>query len=452
MKENIGETAFGPSERLGRYVENFSRLLRMDTTTLPSGCADTERFYRFQALLGEVFPHIVLSCEHEDFDGSMLLRWKGRGSGKKPALFMYHHDVVASDPSCWSHAPFGAETADGRLYARGALDTKCGLWGVLQAADELAQEGFVPDRDVYFVSTRNEESSGLGADAIAAALHERGIELDMTFDEGGFILHDPIGVADGTFAVVAVGEKLPLTIRFTARSPGGHAAMPPKNTPLARLGKMMTYIEDHDPFPPVISDTVAQMLRCYGPYMHRFGFVARHPRLFAPLLKKVLPAVSDTGGALLKTTLVFTMAGGSPASNVIPTEAYVIGNLRCAPHQTPQECLDVLKKICGKYDVEVECRVRERGGHVADYRGEAFRILENAVKQAYPQLDGVVPYISNTASDSSAYSPYCRQCLGFNPFLITKEQMGTIHGIDENIDLDTLVPGVDCFRHILTAL
>ena len=74
------------------------------------------------------------------------------------------------------------------------------------------------------------------------------------------------------------------------------------------------------------------------------------------------------------------------------------------------------------------------------------------MKENYPQVAEVVPYISNTASDSSAYSPYCKQCLGFNPFLVTKQQIATIHGIDENIDLATLVPGVDCFRSIMKAL
>ena len=439
-------------ERLSVYIKNFSRLLREDTTTIEPYSKETERFYKFQELLADVFPHIVPLCEAEDFDGSMLLKWKGKPSGKKPALFMYHQDLIPVDPAQWSHAPFGAEVCDGKLWGRGTLDTKCGLFGVLQAADELTAEGFVPDRDIYFVSTRNEESSGFGADAISRALHERGIELDMTFDEGGFILYDPIGVADGTFAMVAVGEKVPLTVKFIARSPGGHAAMPKKNSPLARLAKMIAYIEDHDPFFSVISDTTAQMLRCFGPYMRRFGVVAKHPGLFAPVLKKVLPAVSSTAGALLKSTLAFTMSGASDASNAIPTEAWVIGNMRCAPHQGPEDCLAELKKICDRYGIEIECRVPKRGGNVADYKGEAFGLLKAAVMKAYPQVDDVVPYISNTASDSSAYSPYCRQCLGLNPFIISKEQMGTIHGIDENIDLDTIVPGVDCFRYLIESL
>ena len=40
--------------------------------------------------------------------------------------------------------------------------------------------------------------------------------------------------------------------------------------------------------------------------------------------------------------------------------------------------------------------------------------------------------------------------LRFAPFLISQEQMGSIHGIDENIDLSTLAPAVDFYRYILT--
>ena len=153
-----------------------------------------------------------------------------------------------------------------------------------------------------------------------------------------------------------------MMVKFIARSPGGHAAMPPKSTPLARLGKMMAWIEENDPFPSVISDTTAQMLRCFGPYMRKFGFILKRPKLFVPLLKKTLPRLSPTAGALLKTTLVFTVSGGSKAANVIPTEAWVIGNLRCAPHQTQQEYAEA--SVDGKL-VQLNC-----GHYVHDFEYE----------------------------------------------------------------------------------
>ena len=62
---------------------------------------------------------------------------------------MNHHDVVDVAEG-WSHPAFSGEVYDGKLWGRGTLDTKGGLWGMLQAADELAEEGFVPENDIYF--------------------------------------------------------------------------------------------------------------------------------------------------------------------------------------------------------------------------------------------------------------------------------------------------------------
>ncbi len=43
--------------------------------------------------------------------------------------------------------------------------------------------------------------------------------------------------------------------------------------------------------------------------------------LFKPLLKVVLPKISAQAGAMLQTTIAFTMQSGSDAYNVIPQEA-----------------------------------------------------------------------------------------------------------------------------------
>ena len=441
--------------RTEKYVSSFSRIIQADTTTVPPTSRDLERFYDFYKLLKEVFPHIVPACEYEDFDGSILLKWAGKHSEnnkKKPAMFMYHHDVVPANAEKWSHPPFGGEVADGKLWGRGTLDTKCGLWGVLQAADELASKGFLPDRDIYFVSTRNEESSGLGARTIIKALHERGIELDMIYDEGGFILPDSIGCTNGIFAMVAVGEKIPLNIKFIARDAGGHASMPRKNSPLVRISRLILDVEKHDPFPPYISDTAARMLKGFGPYMEKHKFMVSHPRFFGPVLKKVLPKLSPIAGVYVKSTLAFTMSGASPALNVLPGEAWVTGNLRAAPHQPPEACLEALKKICKKYDIEMEYKPSDRVSKVTDYRGEAFKLMKEAILQSYDMVDDVVPYIANAGTDSGYCAKYCDQCIRINPFLISKDQRGSIHAVDENIDVSTLAPAVDCFRYIITHL
>ena len=54
------------------------------------------------------------------------------------------------------------------------------------------------------------------------------------------------------------------------------------------------------------------------------------------------------------------------------------------------------------------------------------------------------------ASDSRFFDRVCDQCIRFNPFTITEEQMESIHGINESLDIDTLVPAVDYYRYLMT--
>ena len=69
----------------------------------------------------------------------------------------------------------GGEIAEGKVWGRGTLDTKGGLWAMLQAADELAAQGFRPKRGLYFMSSCNEECDGSGADTISRELKNRGV-------------------------------------------------------------------------------------------------------------------------------------------------------------------------------------------------------------------------------------------------------------------------------------
>ena len=55
--------------------------------------------------------------------------------------------------------------------------------------------------------------------------------------------------------------------------------------------------------------------------------------LFKPVLLKVMPMISVQGGAMLKTTIAFTMQKGSDAYNVMPQEATLGANMRFIPHQ-----------------------------------------------------------------------------------------------------------------------
>jgi len=219
-------------QRTAEYAAQLSEMIRVETVSVKGG-SDRTRFYALHQRMHELFPRLFAACEVEDFDGSLLLRWQGRGEGA-PILLMNHHDVVEASGD-WRYPPFSGTVAEGRVWGRGTLDTKGGLWAMLRAAEELIGQGFVPRQDVYFLSSCTEETDGSGADAISRELQRRGIRLGMVLDEGGMILPEPIGGARGTFAMIGLGEKGCADLKFIARSSGGHASTPGRNTPLVRL-------------------------------------------------------------------------------------------------------------------------------------------------------------------------------------------------------------------------
>ena len=432
-------------ERTADYTARLARMIACQTVS--SRKESGESFCRFRALLREEFPHLFGVAEYEDFDGSFLLVLRGGGE-REPILLMNHHDVVEAE-GCWSHPPFAGEVADGRIYGRGTLDTKGGLFAMLQAADELVHEGYTPPRDIYFMSTCNEEIGGAGAELISRTLASRGVRFALVLDEGGMILCEPIGGAKATYAMIGVGEKGYADIKFTARSRGGHASTPGKNTPLVRLGKFMAAVEKKPPFGKKISPTVCEMfVRLSKSMRGPVRFLLAHPRLFAPLLKAVMPAVSDTAGAMLRTTVAFTMASGSASANVLPQEASVVCNMRYSHHQGGEESIAALTRLAEKFDLEVTVLNPGFPSPLSSHGSAGFRLVEEAVGVAYPQAK-TSPYVMTAASDCRFMSRVSDCCLRFAPFHISGEQMASVHAIDENLDVATLAPAVDFYRHIL---
>lgn len=430
------------------YALRLARMIQAETIS-ENNQTDKTKFYAFHNLLREMFPNIFSKCSFEDFDGSFILLWKGK-TDKKPIMLMNHHDVVAANGN-WTYPPFAGEIHNNKIYGRGVLDTKGGLFSMLQAADELAKEGFVPQQDVYFVSACTEETDGSGADIISKTLRDRNIRFSFVLDEGGMIVREPIGGAKGEFAMIGVGEKGCIDIKFTARSSGGHASTPGKNTPLVRLGKFMAEVEKSAPFKSELSPTVMEMFRkislgMTGP----LKFVLKHSRLFKGILVKVMPLVSPAAGAMLRTTVAFTMAGGSDTANVLPHEAWIVANMRSSHHQGAKNCIEAITKLAEKYEIEAEVLDPGFDSPLSDYHSDAFRLVEEAVKHNFKNVI-TSPYVMTGASDCRCMSRVSENCLRFIPFTVSDEQLDSIHGFDENLNIECLPKAVNFYKYILEA-
>ena len=252
-----------PEEEALALAEKLSKMIQYDTTSY-ANVAEVEKFLGFHKVLEELFPLVHEKLEKTEIDGNLLFYWKGKSS-EKPILLMSHQDVVPAEGE-WIHAPFSGDIAEGKVWGRGASDTKCSVMAFFQAVEELLAEGFVPPTDVYLASSCTEEWGGDGAPKIVAELQRRGIELFLVCDEGGGIITEPIGGIHGNFAMVGVFEKGKADVKFTARSNGGHASTPVKGTPIARLSAFVNEVETHSPFRKKMLPEVSAMFTALAPY------------------------------------------------------------------------------------------------------------------------------------------------------------------------------------------
>ena len=144
------------------------------------------------------------------------------------------------------------------------------------------------------------------------------------------------------------------------------------------------------------------------------------------------------------------MIGGGNVINAIPREAWVMGNMRCSHHQGVQGSIKKITKVAKKFGLEVEILDGGLESGLCDFNGKAFRLAEEAVMACVPGVDACAPYIMTGASDSRFFDKLSTQCIRFLPFTISRKQMDSIHGVDECLDLSTLVPAVDYFRYMIT--
>jgi len=407
-----------------QLAEKLSKMVQCDTTSYDQQ-QEIEKFQVFHQVLEELFPLVHQQLQRTEIDGNLLYYWKGKTS-EKPILLMSHQDVVPAEGE-WIHAPFSGDIADGKVWGRGTADTKCSVMAFFQAVEELLQEGYVPQSDVYLASSCTEEWGGDGAPKLVAELQRRGVELFLVCDEGGGIITDPIGGIKGNFAMVGVFEKGKADVEFTATSNGGHSSAPSKNSPIPRLAGFVQDIERHSPFKRKLLPEVKAMFRALAPYAG-FGMrlVLGNLWLFGPVLKLVLPSISAQGGAMLHTTIAFTVQSGSDAYNVLPQKAVLGANLRFIPHQGCDESLAILEKLARKHGLGMRVLKANEYSQPVDIHGEAFLQVEKTIRETFPGLP-VSPYVMTGATDAHFYEPVCKSCVRFAPVLYGPEQMSGMH-------------------------
>ena len=448
-KPNSNAPAINPTEEEANdYAHKLSEMVKVPTVSL-RGNTDLTEFYKLHKVMESNFPLIFSRLEKTEIDGNLLFRWRGKDSERNGLLLMGHQDVVTADEPNWEKPPFSGEISDGNIHGRGAMDCKSTVFSEFQAIEELLAEGYEPPCDIYLATAVDEEISGDGAPKLVNYLKENGVHLDVAMDEGGAILKDQLPTMNGWCAAIGLLEKGYIDLKVIAKGKGGHSSTPKSNTPLARLSKFVADIEKDKPFKAEISGAVYAMLDEAAPYL---GFPLRmvlgNMWLFKGLLTKVLPMVSPMCNAFVKTTFCCTMAEGSQTPNVIPSEAYIVCNLRTAPHQNVDESLAVLKKYADKYDLEFEIIHARNASSTVDYKGEEFSYLKKCLNECYPDA-GVIPYLMTGGTDCRHYEEVADNCLRFCPIKMSNAQLAAMHAANESIGVKEVADCVKFYKYYI---
>ncbi len=103
------------------------------------------------------------------------------GALDKPAVLIEAHmDTVGVDGWAIGDSPYEPIEEDGKLYGRGACDTKSSLSVFLILAERLAKRSQSSDYSLVFAATADEESAQLGAYKLAERFEELNIEAALT--------------------------------------------------------------------------------------------------------------------------------------------------------------------------------------------------------------------------------------------------------------------------------
>ena len=457
----IGRTlAFKPKEVTNADTEEINvdkdmAVKRLQTLvkfkTVSSRDPSLENEDEFQGLidtLPALYPRVFEKCSLTYLpDRALLFKWEGK-SHECASVMMAHYDVVPADAEKWDKPPFDGIIEDGILWGRGTLDTKATFNGVLSAADHLISEGFVPEQDVYFAFSGGEEINGKGAVNIVNYFKENKIKVGLVVDEGGAVVENVFPGVKAPCGLIGIAEKGIMDVQYRVKSNGGHASAPAPHTPVGVLSQACCNIESK-PFKSHMTDPVAKMFDTLG---RRSTFVYKmifsNMWCFGWLFDKICKSSGGEVNALMRTTVAFTQMQGSNASNVVPTDAKMVSNIRINPMDTMESVEARLKKTVNNDNVEITVLHGINPSRISKTDCDEYRKVEKAVLSTWKGAL-VSPYLMVQCSDSRHYGQISDRVYRFSAMALTSEERKTIHGNNERITLDAISRAVEFYIRLM---
>lgn len=432
-----------------KIVRDMSDLIRCKTVTYRDhSLEDRAEFDKLEALIHERFPkfHEAAPVEKLGRNG-FLYHLKGE-KNDKPTVLMAHYDVVPADETNWDKPAFEGIVQDGVLWGRGTLDTKGTFCSILEAAEYLIGEGWRPEQDMWFSFSGEEEIDGDTCKDIVSRLEELDVKPALVLDEGGAVVEGVFPGVDKSCALVGIGEKGSINLKFEMEGKGGHASTPPSKTLLGRLSQAVVNIEKH-PFPGQYTKETEEMFDTLG---REAGFgwriIFANMWLFRPVIEFASKFVGGELNAMFRTTSAVTRMEGSPSYNVLPPNPFFGVNVRAMGTDTIDSVTDRLGALADDKDIRISLVGGMNPSITSDTSCPEYEKLAGVIRATWPEAV-VSPYLMMACSDSRHYCRITDRVYRFSAMEMSKEERGMIHGSNEQIPIDKLIKTVQFYVRLM---
>ena len=394
-------------------TELFGRFLQI--LRIPSISNDPEHAREMQRcaewLCGELARIGLNRCALLQNDGPPFVygEWLEAGDEHPVVLIYAHYDVMPVDPlDAWDSSPFAPAVRNGRVYARGATDDKCGVSISIAALESmLAAEGRLPVNVKVLFDGEEEQGSPHIAPFIAAHRDRLAADL-LVVSDGGGTAGKPQAMASvrGTVdaEVIVRGPRTELHSGLY----GGVV-----HNPIHKVGEIIAALHDadgrvqirgfyNDVRPPtpaeqaILADIEPPMLQRAQLETGRTAFWGEALGTYA-MRATALPTCDVNG--------VWGGYQGPGTKTVIPAAAGFKLSLRIVPDQDPRKILQSLCEFvesfaCSTLDVEVMPGAANWPATLI-HSGPVFARLQQAYAAAWGvqaqlyRVGGSVPFIGH---------------------------------------------------------
>lgn len=254
--------------------------------------------------------------------------------------------------------PFDGRVADGRIYGRGAVDTKASLGIVLAGLEALQGSGRRLEANLLVCASMAEETGAIGAAAFAKWVRQMNLPLDQLL------------VAEPTLCAPVYGHKGTVGIELTIQGVAVHSSEPEKGANAIAAA----------------ADIIA-------------AYVQEHRRL------RALPPTSELG----TPSLTVSMIEGGQAVNIVPDRCTIRLDRRLVLDEDPQAVTLALYELARDH-----CPLAVTMKPIHGLRG-FFQNPASPWVQQLADWSGTAPGIVHYGTNACAYDGLANECVIFGP-------------------------------------